>query len=215
MVRELRTHHLKEEGLLRVSGNQQKVNQLHKMIESHWKSNGPIDHRGFAAVENALSDSSAHDVAGLLKMFLRQLPESLLTSEYIGSFAQIADIDDRDEQLTAVNCLLLLLPEANRQTLRELLKFLREVVDNQTANRMTSQAVATVIGPNLFPPRIVKPASSKAGMDSINEVVSRFVNFFFKLNVFTKDNVINVFCTKFSTILYKNSLKITFVCCDN
>ena len=52
-------------------------------------------------------------------------------------------------------------------------------------------------------------------MDSINEVVSRFVNFFFKLNVFTKDNVINVFCTKFSTILYKNSLKITFVCCDN
>ena len=132
-----------------------------------------------AAVENALSDSSAHDVAGLLKMFLRQLPESLLTSEYIGSFAQIADIDDRDEQLTAVNCLLLLLPEANRQTLRELLKFLREVVDNQTANRMTSQAVATVIGPNLFPPRIVKPASSKAGMDSINEVVSHFVNFFF------------------------------------
>ncbi len=33
----LRSQHLEEEGLLRIPGNQQKVNQLQKEIESHCK----------------------------------------------------------------------------------------------------------------------------------------------------------------------------------
>lgn len=77
-----------EEGLLRVPGNKQKMVALQKYIESQWK-NQHVDSKGVASVKNALENSGPHEVAGLLKLFLRQLPESLFTQECLELFAQV------------------------------------------------------------------------------------------------------------------------------
>lgn len=76
-----------EEGLLRITGNKTKMATLQKLIESQWKSH--IDSKGIATVRSALGNSGPHEVACLLKLFLRQLPESLFTQECLELFAQV------------------------------------------------------------------------------------------------------------------------------
>lgn len=75
-----------------------------------------------------------------------------------------------DDQIKALNLLIVQLPEPNCQTLRHLLRFLNDVVEHETHNRMTANNVATVMGPNLFPPRISK-ASNKSNAESLNDWV--------------------------------------------
>lgn len=40
-----------------------------------------------------------NDAAALLKRFLRQLPIPLLTSELLGAFRKVLDLEDREKQL--------------------------------------------------------------------------------------------------------------------
>lgn len=88
LIDQLRNYHLDEEGLLRVPGNKQKMVALQKLIESQWKSH-LIDAKGIAAVNTALEKSGPHEIACLLKLFLRQLPESLFTQECLDLFSQV------------------------------------------------------------------------------------------------------------------------------
>jgi Rho GTPase-activating protein 18/28/40 len=50
------------------------------------------------------------------------------------------------DQLRAISMLCLLLPHENRNTMRELLKFLRLVVEHQSFNKMSIHNVATITG---------------------------------------------------------------------
>ena len=59
-------------------------------MDSRWKI-GLVDTKDVAALRAALLDEvSCHDLAGLLKHFLRQLPESLFTVALVDLFAQVA-----------------------------------------------------------------------------------------------------------------------------
>lgn len=88
LTEQLRNKFLDEEGLLRVPGNKQKISTMQKTIESQWKSHG-IDPKGVETVMNILDKSGPHEVACLLKLFLRQLPESLFTQDCLELFAQV------------------------------------------------------------------------------------------------------------------------------
>lgn len=61
-----------------------------------------------------------------------------------------ADLPTREQQLQALNLLIILLPDANRDTLKALLEFLQRVIDNKEKNKMTVMNVAMVMAPNLF-----------------------------------------------------------------
>ncbi|XP_046648264.1 rho GTPase-activating protein conundrum-like isoform X2 [Daphnia pulicaria] len=167
LVEELRNHRLDEEGLLRVPGNKQKMLVMQNVIENQWKNNH-VDIKGMQIVTHILKSSGSHEIACLLKTYLRQLPESLFTQDCLDLFAQVGDITNFDDQIWALNLLIVQLPDVNCQTLRLLLRFLKDVVDHQTQNRMTVSNVATVMGPNLFPPRISK-ASTKTNMESLTD----------------------------------------------
>ena len=45
------------------------------------------------------SKLQVNDAAALLKRFLRQLPMPLLTSELLGAFRKVLDLDEREKQL--------------------------------------------------------------------------------------------------------------------
>jgi len=165
--------HLDEGGLLRIPGSQQKMASLQKLMDSRWKI-GLVDTKDVAALRAALLDEvSCHDLAGLLKHFLRQLPESLFTVALVDLFAQVADIGGIEEQLRALSLLVLQLPEANYHTLRSLLRFLKDVVEHQSTNRMTASNVATVMGPNLFPlPPVAAKTNSKTAAKTLTQGVA-------------------------------------------
>ncbi|XP_077191521.1 rho GTPase-activating protein 40 isoform X2 [Paroedura picta] len=130
---------LDTEGILRISGSQTRIKSLEQKLESNFYS-------GFFHWDEV----HQNDVSGLLKRFIRELPTPLLTAEYMPAFAAVQNIPDLKQRLQALNLLILILPEPNRNTLKALLEFLRLVVSREKKNKMSLWNVSTVIAPNLF-----------------------------------------------------------------
>ncbi|KAM7119328.1 rho GTPase-activating protein 18 isoform 3-T4 [Ciconia maguari] len=130
---------LETEGLLRIPGVATRVKSLCQELEAKF-------YEGTFNWENV----KQHDAASLLKLFIRELPQPLLTVEYLKAFQDVQNLPTKKQQLQALNLLVLLLPEANRDTLKVLLEFLQRVIDHRDKNKMTLKNVAMVMAPNLF-----------------------------------------------------------------
>ncbi|NXE12259.1 RHG18 protein, partial [Lophotis ruficrista] len=130
---------LETEGLLRIPGVATRVKSLCQELEAKF-------YEGTFNWENV----KQHDAASLLKLFIRELPQPLLTVEYLKAFQDVQNLPTKKQQLQALNLLILLLPEANRDTLKVLLEFLQRVIDHRDKNKMTLKNVAMVMAPNLF-----------------------------------------------------------------
>ncbi|KAF4796258.1 Rho GTPase-activating protein 18 [Turdus rufiventris] len=130
---------LETEGLLRIPGVATRVKGLCQELEAKF-------YEGTFNWENV----KQHDAASLLKLFIRELPQPLLTVEYLKAFQDVQNLPTRKQQLQALNLLVILLPEANRDTLKVLLEFLQRVIDHRDKNKMTLKNVAMVMAPNLF-----------------------------------------------------------------
>ncbi|KAM9839749.1 LOW QUALITY PROTEIN: rho GTPase-activating protein 28 [Aulostomus maculatus] len=90
------------------------------------------------------------DAAGLLKLFIRELPTPLLTQTHMTTYYAVLGVSSALHQIQALQLLLLLLPESNRDTLKALLVLLHKVVSHQDQNRMSLWNVSMVMAPNLF-----------------------------------------------------------------
>ncbi|XP_071185735.1 rho GTPase-activating protein 6-like isoform X1 [Salvelinus alpinus] len=143
----LEKHGLQTVGIFRVGSSKKRVRQLREEFD-----------RG---VDVQLDEEhSVHDVAALLKEFLRDMPDPLLTKELYTAFINTMLLDC-EEQRSATQLLVYLLPACNSDTLHQLLQFLSTVAnhahDSQdkdgqevTGNKMTSLNLATIFGPNLL-----------------------------------------------------------------
>ncbi len=95
---------------------------------------------------------SIHDIAGLLKTFLRQLPDPLLTYRFYDAFVQASHVSDDAVRLKIVLLLLLELPTPNLHTLMFLMALLHDVV-SAPGSRMTPSNLAAIFTPNLLRPK--------------------------------------------------------------
>uniref|UniRef100_A0A672UAG5 Rho GTPase activating protein 28 n=1 Tax=Strigops habroptila TaxID=2489341 RepID=A0A672UAG5_STRHB len=125
---------LETEGILRVPGSASRVKNLHQELEAKFYE----DTFDWDQVRN-------NDAAGLLKMFIRELPSPLFTVEYLPAFITLIKL-----QLQALHLLIMLLPEANRDTAKAFLQFLKKVVANEGKNKMNLWNVSMIVAPNLF-----------------------------------------------------------------
>lgn len=82
LLSRLTTTSLKDEGILRVAGNKQRVEHLCSEIESSYYSK-PEQTRLL------LDKSTSHELVSVFKKLLRDLPQPLLTFELIHMFYQI------------------------------------------------------------------------------------------------------------------------------
>ncbi|XP_066866839.1 rho GTPase-activating protein 18 isoform X5 [Kogia breviceps] len=130
---------LETEGLLRIPGAAVRIKNLCQELEAKF-------YEGTFNWESV----KQHDAASLLKLFIRELPQPLLSVEYLKAFQAVQNLPTKKQQLQALNLLVILLPDANRDTLKALLEFLQRVVDNKEKNKMTVMNVAMVMAPNLF-----------------------------------------------------------------
>ncbi|XP_028579232.2 rho GTPase-activating protein 18 isoform X3 [Podarcis muralis] len=130
---------LDTEGLLRIPGVAARVKNLCQELEAKF-------YEGTFHWENV----KQHDAASLLKLFIRELPQPLLTVEYLKAFQDVQKLPTKKHQLQALNLLVLLLPDGNRDTLKALLEFLQRVIDHRDKNKMTLKNVAMVMAPNIF-----------------------------------------------------------------
>ncbi|KAG0024322.1 hypothetical protein BGZ80_004284 [Entomortierella chlamydospora] len=90
-----------------------------------------------------------HAVAGLLKLFFRELPSPVLTKELQDDFKRMSELPNRAKRVDEVTRLIAALPEANYILLRALVAHLIEIIENADVNKMTEQSVYIVLAPTL------------------------------------------------------------------
>ncbi|XP_067464994.1 rho GTPase-activating protein 7 isoform X2 [Thunnus thynnus] len=133
----LKTECLDQVGLFRKSGVKSRIQYLRELVES--------DPDGIS-----YDGQSAFDVADMVKQYFRDLPEPVFTCKLCESFLHIYQYFPKDQQLVAAQAAILLLPDENREALRTLLFFLRDVVACVDENQMTPTNIAVCLAPSLF-----------------------------------------------------------------
>lgn len=94
-----------------------------------------------------------HDIASvttLLKHFLKDLPDPLLTSANYTSFINAAKAEDDIIRRDSLHAIINSLPDPNYATLRVLTLHLHRVAQHAQQNRMTPASLAICFGPTLM-----------------------------------------------------------------
>ncbi|NXW53584.1 RHG07 protein, partial [Eurystomus gularis] len=149
----LRSHFLDQVGLFRKSGVKSRILSLREMNETNPNN---VCYEG----------QSAFDVADMVKQYFRDLPEPIFTSRLCESFLHIYQYVPKDEQFQAVQAAILLLPKENRDALKILLFFLRDVVAFVEENQMTPNNIAVCLAPSLFHLNTLRRDSSSSTRSS-------------------------------------------------
>ncbi|KAJ1996175.1 hypothetical protein GGI25_002166 [Coemansia spiralis] len=152
---EIELRGLEEIGIYRVSGAAADVSRLRQLFNTDPE-----------AVDLSLDDfQDINVVSGVMKQFLRELPEPLMTYNLYDGFINAASIDDYDERLWAIKDLVHALPIANYTVLKRLVEHLERVTDCEEVNHMYGTNLALVFGPSLLRP---PPGSSSFALAMSN-----------------------------------------------
>ncbi|XP_054618335.1 unconventional myosin-IXb isoform X2 [Dunckerocampus dactyliophorus] len=122
------------EGLYRKSGSACRARELHQIMEMDPEA---------ACLENY----PIHTVAGLLKRWLRELPDPLMTFCLYKDFLHAVEFPERAERIRAVYQTVDELPLANYNTLERLIFHLVRVANEEDYNKMSPSSLAIVFAP--------------------------------------------------------------------
>ena len=103
------------EGILRIPGAAARIRALRDHLEKQQESRSANYDWG---------DVRVNDVAALMKQFLRELPQPLLTNEWVEAFVVVGKIEDQEKKRQLLNYLILALSDVHRDCLKRLLLFL-------------------------------------------------------------------------------------------
>ena len=138
-VEEIRQHGMFTEGIFRRSGKMSKL----KLMMDRFNHETEITFEEFDDI---------HLWSSLLKMYLRDLQEPLLTFALFEDVMRLADVSDSDEHLAIVQQLFKepVFPGINLVSLYFLINFLGDVARESESNCMTIENIAIVVGPSLL-----------------------------------------------------------------
>ncbi|KAK6051454.1 RhoGAP domain protein [Cooperia oncophora] len=134
----LRTSGFNEKGLFRVNGNNTKIRRMKAAFDA-----GQID-----SDERAYS-LDPHSVCSVLKSYLRELPDPLLTHRLHNDWVNASRLED-EAKLQAFERCIGELPACHRHNLTYLINFLSEMLQHQEQTAMNCSNLAIVFGPNLL-----------------------------------------------------------------
>ncbi|CAL8242378.1 unnamed protein product [Merluccius merluccius] len=159
----LKEHGIKTEGIFRRSVRVQLIKDIQKL----YNLGKPVSFQ---------QHGDAHVPAVILKTFLRELPEPLLT---FAPYQQILDIDGVKSSLRVATCRRIVesLPEHNYAVLKYLVSFLHLVSLESIVNKMSPSNLACVFGVNLlWPPHGSVSLSALAPINIFTEILIEHCN---------------------------------------
>ncbi|NXW46174.1 MYO9B protein, partial [Nyctiprogne leucopyga] len=130
-------HGLYTEGIYRKSGSANRMKELKQLLQADPNS-------------VKLENYPIHTITGVLKQWLRELPDPLMTSAQYNDFLRAVELPEKQEQLCAIYSVLEQLPQANHNTLERLIFHLVKVALIEDVNRMSPNALAIVFAPCLL-----------------------------------------------------------------
>mmetsp|Transcript_9835 Transcript_9835/g.39882 ORF Transcript_9835/g.39882 Transcript_9835/m.39882 type:complete len:785 (+) Transcript_9835:158-2512(+) len=123
------------------------------------------------------NESDPHAVAGLLKLYFRELPEPIMTYDHYDNFIIGEGIPNPTLRLRYLRYLMeTYLAPLNRALLKRLVSFLRKVNEHSEVNKMPIHNIATVFGPNLLKQRNANMLQMVEDTAQINNIVNIFIN---------------------------------------
>ncbi|XP_074000030.1 ral interacting protein isoform X3 [Rhodnius prolixus] len=123
------------ENVYKVSGIKSRVQQVRRMYNNH----EPV----------CMGDFDLPVATSLLKQFLRELPEPVLTTDLLAKFEEAAAAKDVTTRGTLLKELVDQLPSCNRALLGWLLKHLDSVAEHEKHNKMNAQNISVTLSPLL------------------------------------------------------------------
>lgn len=130
-----------QEGLFRLSGNFNRIRSLQDSLAAGTR------------LEALHLDPSTdcHNVAGLVKQRLRELPACILDYSLLDGWRELSKCSPNSAEFSSIyNFLKQQLPPLNSQILDCLLRLLLQLLPNQETTRMNASNLGTVFGPNLL-----------------------------------------------------------------
>ncbi|KAL9938241.1 hypothetical protein V8E36_002864 [Tilletia maclaganii] len=130
------------EGIFRKNGNIRRLKELSEALDRD------------SSQVNLLDDNPVQ-LAALMKKWLRELPDPLLTFKLHKLFVASQKLEPESERLRILHMVTILLPKGHRDTMEVLFVFLKWVasfshVDEETGSKMDLQNLALVLGPNIL-----------------------------------------------------------------
>lgn len=151
LIVKIEMHGLYAEGLYRKSGVSSKIKELQRKMNEL----GEIDYESY----------NVHVLTNVLKTFLRDLPEPLLTFDRYDDFLRAADLSDETDRVQTLLSLIKKLPPAHHALLERLVFHLARVAQREEYNRMSASSLAIV-----FSPCVLRTNRPLPAQDSLNDI---------------------------------------------
>ena len=178
---------LAEQGIYRLSGSSAAIKDLKALFntgisDSHF-INCLLNSVDAMAIDLSASEfGDINVITGVLKLFLREMPEPLCTFDLFDNFMQAAEIVEYDERMIAIKDLVHHLPAPNYFLLKRIIEHLERVTDFEETNHMYASNLAIVFGPTLLKPpplawyarrRIIQLGQMQDKVDSTDALAER------------------------------------------
>ncbi|KAK4050229.1 Rho GTPase-activating protein [Microbotryomycetes sp. JL201] len=149
---------LESVGIYRLSGTTSRVQRLKSLLDRD------VEGTDLLSEENS---ADINDIAGVMKLWFREMPEPLLTWDLYHGFIEAAKIENDRLRHIRLHERVNDLPDPNYATLRYLMGHLDKVRQHESVNQMSCTNLAIVFGPNLLgaPPQ----TATTAGMASAQQ----------------------------------------------
>ncbi|XP_068159506.1 uncharacterized protein RhoGAP15B isoform X1 [Drosophila tropicalis] len=159
-------HGSMSEGIYRKSGSE---NSMHKLMTAF---------RADAFnVEITRNEYNEHDVANVLKRFMRDLPERLL-GKLTDSFVFVTELAVATEKIPIYKELLARLSTIEHETLRRIVGHLVFISSQQAKNKMSVQNLTMIWGPTLLAKKTDELIYSQKEADVLSDLIFLYKNLF-------------------------------------
>ncbi|ODM95340.1 SLIT-ROBO Rho GTPase-activating protein 1 [Orchesella cincta] len=176
-IRVINLFGLHHQGIFRVSGSQLEINNFKESFE---KGEDPL-----ADVTDA---SDINSVAGVLKLYLRELREPLFPICYFEQFMELAQLDSNNVFVTRMRDLVKSLPRAVFIVLRYLFAFLNHLSEYSDENMMDPYNLAICFGPTLVP--VPEDKDQVQYQNLVNELIKNVILYHDEIFVDVSDGLV-------------------------
>ncbi|CAH1969108.1 unnamed protein product [Acanthoscelides obtectus] len=161
-IRVINLYGLHHQGIFRVSGSQVEINNFREWFE-----------RGEDPLADVTDASDINSVAGVLKLYLRELREPLFPIIYFEQFMELAQLESKREFITRMREVVNSLPRNIMVVLRYLFAFLNHLSEFSDENMMDPYNLAICFGPTLVP--VPEDKDQVQYQNQVNELIKNII----------------------------------------
>ncbi|KAL9647422.1 hypothetical protein ABK040_006785 [Willaertia magna] len=168
---------LQTEGIFRLAGEVIGMNYLKKLYDNGKK------HIDLAQLILNKEIKDIHVVAGVLKMYIRELPEPLLTHNLYEKFLDFTSWDEescQNEIINGLTDLIKQIPIEHICLLDKLLTFLSKIADHSNENKMTVSNISIVFGVNILKSSDSSPMKMAKDSSAVNRCFELLLKYYVK-----------------------------------